>query len=104
MQEGRAAEEVARNLQRDGRLAERVRVPRIEWDLTTRRVLSMEFLEGVKINDAEALLVGEADTVAALTPMPMRTCAYLDDSFAASFGLAGVTKASTMVPRTSCAS
>jgi predicted unusual protein kinase regulating ubiquinone biosynthesis (AarF/ABC1/UbiB family) len=55
VQEGRAAEEVARNLQRDEGLAERVRVPRIEWDLTTRRVLSMEFLEGVKINDAEAL-------------------------------------------------
>ena len=30
-------------------------MPRIEWDLTTRRVLSMEFLDGVKINDAEAL-------------------------------------------------
>ncbi len=55
VREGRAAEEIGRNLERDPELAARVRVPRIEWDLTTRRVLSMQFLEGVKINDTRAL-------------------------------------------------
>jgi len=30
-------------------------VPRIHWDLTTRRVLAMEFIDGVKINDADGV-------------------------------------------------
>jgi ubiquinone biosynthesis protein len=55
LREGRAAEEIGRNLARDPELAARVRVPRIEWDLTTQRVLTMEYVEGVKINDASAL-------------------------------------------------
>ncbi len=55
LQEGRAAEEVAHNLGRDPELAARIRVPKIAWELTTRCVLSMEFLEGVKINDTAAL-------------------------------------------------
>ena len=46
LREGRAGEEIARNLARDAELAARVRVPRIHWDLTTRRVLAMEFLAG----------------------------------------------------------
>jgi ubiquinone biosynthesis protein len=50
--EGRAGEEIAGNLARDPELAARIRVPGIHWDLTTRRVLAMEFVEGVKINDA----------------------------------------------------
>ena len=52
LREGHAGEEIAANLARDPELAERIRVPRIHWDLTTRRVLAMEFIEGVKINDA----------------------------------------------------
>jgi ubiquinone biosynthesis protein len=55
LREGRAGEEIAANLARDPELAARVRVPRVHWDLTTRRVLCMEFIEGVKINDAEAV-------------------------------------------------
>ncbi len=55
LREGRAGEEIAGNLARDPELAVRVRVPRIHWDLTTRRVLCMEFVEGVKINDAAAV-------------------------------------------------
>jgi len=51
LQEGRAAEEIAANLARDPELAGLVLVPRIHWDLTTRRVLAMEFVAGVKIND-----------------------------------------------------
>jgi ubiquinone biosynthesis protein len=55
LREGRAGEEIAANLARDPELAARVRVPRVHWDLTTRRVLCMEFIEGVKINDAAAV-------------------------------------------------
>jgi ubiquinone biosynthesis protein len=53
--EGRAAEEVARNLASDPEVAARVRVPAIHWPTTRRRVLTMEFIEGVKINDRAAL-------------------------------------------------
>ncbi len=55
LREGRAAEEMGGNLARDPALSAHVRVPRIHWDLTTRCVLAMEYLEGVKINDARAL-------------------------------------------------
>jgi predicted unusual protein kinase regulating ubiquinone biosynthesis (AarF/ABC1/UbiB family) len=54
--EGRAAEEVARNLAADPEVFARVRVPAIHWLATRRRVLCMEFIEGVKINDRAALL------------------------------------------------
>ena len=54
LREGRAAEEIARNLARDAELWSHLRVPQIHWDLTTRRVLAMEFIDGVKINDAAA--------------------------------------------------
>ena len=54
--EGRAAEEVARNLAADSEVAARVRVPAIHWPATRRRVLCMEFIEGVKINDRAALV------------------------------------------------
>jgi ubiquinone biosynthesis protein len=53
--EGRAAEEVARNLAADPEVFSRVRVPAIHWPTTRRRVLTMEFIEGVKINDQAAL-------------------------------------------------
>jgi predicted unusual protein kinase regulating ubiquinone biosynthesis (AarF/ABC1/UbiB family) len=55
VREGRAAEEVAANLGRDAAVAAHVRVPRIHWDTTTRRVLTMEFLEGAKVNDTATL-------------------------------------------------
>jgi aarF domain-containing kinase len=32
-----------------------VRTPRIRWDLTRKRMLTMEFIQGTKINDAEGL-------------------------------------------------
>jgi len=59
--EGRAAEEVARNLAADPELAKRTRVPRIHWQTTRRRVLTMEFVEGVKINDRAALAARGVD-------------------------------------------
>jgi predicted unusual protein kinase regulating ubiquinone biosynthesis (AarF/ABC1/UbiB family) len=59
--EGRAAEEVARNLAADPEVAARVRVPAIHWATTRRRVLTMEFIEGVKINDRAALAARGVD-------------------------------------------
>ncbi|MEE8166733.1 MAG: AarF/UbiB family protein [Myxococcota bacterium] len=53
--EGRAAEEVAANLSRDTELFSHIRVPRIDWETTSRRVLTMEYIEGDKINDRDAL-------------------------------------------------
>ncbi len=55
LREGRAAEEIAGNLARDAALWSHLRVPRIHWDLTTQRVLAMEFIDGVKINDADGV-------------------------------------------------
>jgi ubiquinone biosynthesis protein len=52
--EGRAAEEMAANLARDPLLRQHVRVPAIHWDLTTRRVLAMEFVAGVTIDELRA--------------------------------------------------
>ncbi|MCP3985548.1 MAG: AarF/ABC1/UbiB kinase family protein [bacterium] len=50
--EGRAAEEVAGNLGRDPEVAAHVRIPAIHWQATSRRVLTMEFLSGCKVNDS----------------------------------------------------
>ena len=53
--EGRAAEEVAANLARDPVLSNHLRIPRIHWETSSRRILTMEFIEGDKINDRLAL-------------------------------------------------
>ena len=56
--EGRAAEEVARLLaDRDD-----VVVPKIYWERSTRRVLTMDFIEGIKISDVEAQHAAGVDT------------------------------------------
>uniref|UniRef100_A0A7N4PPE8 AarF domain-containing protein kinase 1 n=1 Tax=Sarcophilus harrisii TaxID=9305 RepID=A0A7N4PPE8_SARHA len=47
LNEGRNAEKVAEMLKRFGFL----KVPRIYWELSTRRVLLMEFVEGGQVND-----------------------------------------------------
>ncbi len=51
LQEGRSAELIAANCKSD----HGVRVPKIYWAYTTRRVLTMEYMQGVKITDYEAL-------------------------------------------------
>jgi len=61
VREGRAAEEVARNLERDPEVAARVRIPAIHWETTGQRVLTMEFIDGVKINDRAALAARGVD-------------------------------------------
>ena len=50
-QEARAAERIARDLaaRRD------VRIPAVVWEWTRRRVLVMEYVEGIRIGDADAL-------------------------------------------------
>jgi predicted unusual protein kinase regulating ubiquinone biosynthesis (AarF/ABC1/UbiB family) len=61
VREGRASEEIARNLARDPAVAERVRIPAVHWETTTRRVLTMEFLDGVRINERERLVAQGRD-------------------------------------------
>ena len=56
--EGHNAETVARMF--DGR--DDVAVPRIHWQLTTRRVLVMEFIDGIKITDVAGLRAAGLDT------------------------------------------
>jgi predicted unusual protein kinase regulating ubiquinone biosynthesis (AarF/ABC1/UbiB family) len=60
--EGRNAERMARLLAH----REDVVVPRIHWELTTRRVLVMEFAEGLRISDVEALQARGVDLQALL--------------------------------------
>ncbi len=59
--EGRAAEEVAANLGRDPDVVARVRIPAIHWDATAPRVLTMEFLDGCKVNDPAGVQARGAD-------------------------------------------
>jgi ubiquinone biosynthesis protein len=49
--EGRNLERCARNFEGDPA----VRIPRVHWELTTRAVLTMEYLEGSKISELAAL-------------------------------------------------
>jgi predicted unusual protein kinase regulating ubiquinone biosynthesis (AarF/ABC1/UbiB family) len=51
LQEGRNAETIARNTAEDPELI----VPRIYWDYTRQRVLTMEFMDGFKVTDYEGL-------------------------------------------------
>jgi ubiquinone biosynthesis protein len=74
--EGRAAEEVARNLASDPEVASRVRIPAIHWEATRRRVLTMEFIEGVKINDRVAL-EARGVRVAELVPWAVRAFLHM---------------------------
>ena len=40
---------------------ERVRVPGVVWELSTRRVLCLDYLPGIKVNDREALVAAGVD-------------------------------------------
>lgn len=55
--EGRNAETAARHFKR----REDVAIPQIVWEYTTRRVLVMEFMEGIKITEVEALRAAGVD-------------------------------------------
>ena len=58
--EGRAAESIAAIL--EGRAD--VAVPRIRWERSSRRVLTMDYLDGIRIADVEALRAAGVDTAA----------------------------------------
>lgn len=51
LQEGKNAETIAQNSAADPDLI----VPRIHWDYTRRRVLTMEFMQGMKVTDYQSL-------------------------------------------------
>ena len=40
---------------------ERVRVPGVVWELSTRRVLCLDYLPGIKVNDRDALVAADID-------------------------------------------
>jgi predicted unusual protein kinase regulating ubiquinone biosynthesis (AarF/ABC1/UbiB family) len=58
VREARSAERVARELA----AREDLRIPGIVWEHTTRRVLVMEFMEGIRIGDRPALKAAGVDT------------------------------------------
>lgn len=51
IQEGKNAERMAKNFERD----ERIVIPKIVWSHTTRKVLVLEFIEGIKVTERERL-------------------------------------------------
>ena len=68
--EAHNAEKVARFF--DGR--DDVHIPRIHWEYTTRRVLVMEFIEGIKISDAGALRAAGVDPDAVMRTLIEAYC------------------------------
>jgi ubiquinone biosynthesis protein len=55
--EGRNAERLRNNLSSDGRFV----VPRVYWGLTTRRVITMQYIDGIKFNEPDRLREEEYD-------------------------------------------
>jgi len=55
--EGRATEDLRQNLADDPR----AKVPRVYWSLTRRRVITFEWVDGVRLDDDEALASARAD-------------------------------------------
>jgi predicted unusual protein kinase regulating ubiquinone biosynthesis (AarF/ABC1/UbiB family) len=51
-----------------------VHIPRIHWEYTTRRVLVMEFIEGIKISDAAALRAAGVDPEAVMRTLIEAYC------------------------------
>jgi predicted unusual protein kinase regulating ubiquinone biosynthesis (AarF/ABC1/UbiB family) len=76
--EGKAAERVKQNLSRDLELYSHLRIPEIYWDTSSKRVLTMEFIEGDKINDGGAL---EARGVDVQKAVEWATRAFLHQMF-----------------------
>lgn len=49
--EGRNAEKIAAQFKDD----DTIRIPEVYWEYSTKRILTMEYVEGIKINDVKAL-------------------------------------------------
>jgi len=62
--EGRNADQLRHNLRGDPQ----ARIPRVYWNLTTKRVITMEALEGLKLTDHERLVEAGYD-LSAVAPM-----------------------------------
>ncbi|HEX9756563.1 MAG TPA: AarF/ABC1/UbiB kinase family protein [Nitrospiria bacterium] len=58
IQEGRNADHFGKNFKDDPRII----VPRVIWEHTTSHVLTLEFVDGVKINDLDGLMAQGMDT------------------------------------------
>ena len=69
MQEARNAEQFTANFDGDSR----VHIPRVFWDTTTARVLTLERLRGIKISDVAGLHAAGIDTGA----LAVRACSVL---------------------------
>ncbi len=76
--EGRNADRLRRNLERDPR----VLVPRVYWDLTTRSVITLQELRGIKLLDVE-LLKAEGYNLSAIADLIVDT--YLKQVFVDGF-------------------
>jgi ubiquinone biosynthesis protein len=63
--EGRNAERLRSNLSSDGRFI----VPQVYWGLTTRRIITLEYIDGIKLNELTRLREADYDltTVAQVT-------------------------------------
>jgi ubiquinone biosynthesis protein len=55
--EGRNAQRLRTNLSSDGRFL----VPQVYWDLTTRRVITLEYLDGIQFNELDQLREADYD-------------------------------------------
>lgn len=58
IQEGRNADHLRRNLHYE----ERISIPKIFWQYTTRKLITIEFVPGIKITDIESLKENNIDT------------------------------------------
>lgn len=65
VQEGRYADEFRRHASGDDRIV----VPRVYWEYTTPRVLTMEFVDGIKITDVEAMVARGIDRRAVMADL-----------------------------------
>ncbi|MCC7076762.1 MAG: AarF/ABC1/UbiB kinase family protein [Acidimicrobiia bacterium] len=83
IREGETAEEVNRNLGLAEELAGTYVIPHIHWQYTTKRVLTMEFLHGIKINhQAELRAAGfDIDEIALRTAKIFLRQIFMDGLF-----------------------
>lgn len=70
IQEGKNADRFRFNFQEDKRII----VPKVYWEYTTKKVLTLEYLPGIKINDRETL---ELENISLKPLIELGICTYL---------------------------
>jgi predicted unusual protein kinase regulating ubiquinone biosynthesis (AarF/ABC1/UbiB family) len=70
IQEGKNADRFRFNFQEDKRII----VPKVYWEYTTKKVLTLEYLPGIKINDRETL---ESENISLKSLIELGICTYL---------------------------